>query len=106
LIAPLEDVMKKSGVSLLVAAIAMVSLLIFIWSIAALLAGLHHANWQLSEFLRQYMVAVGMIQTFDTMVDFYSHIKGVEYLICLVFFAVFPLFYRYLNEEKKRIKTK
>lgn len=102
----MEDIMKKSGATLLIAGIVIVSTLIGVWAFVALVAGLHHANWQISELLRQYMIAVGMIQTFETMVDFYSHIKGVEYLICVVFFVVFPLFYRYVNEEKKRIKTK
>ncbi len=40
------------------------------------------------------------------MVDFYSYIKEVEYIVCIAFFVVFPLFYRYANEDRKRITTR
>ena len=98
--------MKSKGASFFLAGLGLFSACVGVWAFIAFFAGLHHSNWQISELLRQYMVAVGMIQTFETMVDFYSHIKGVEYLICLAFFVVFPLFYRYVTRENKRITTK
>lgn len=79
--------------------------LVGLWATAALVAGLHQANWQISELLRQYLIATGMIKPFHTLVDFYTHIKGVEYLICVAFFVVFPLFYRYVNEDRTRVTT-
>lgn len=97
--------MKRRGAQFMVAVFAIVGSVIGIWACAVLIAGLHQSNWQISELLRQYMVATGMIKTFNTMVDFYSHIKGIEYIICVAFFVVFPLFYRYVNEDKKRVKT-
>jgi hypothetical protein len=36
--------------------------LITIWSSAAILSGLAQVNWQVSELLRQYLVAVGLMQ--------------------------------------------
>jgi len=98
--------MKGYGAKFIIAVLAIIGSAIGIWAFAALLAGLHHSNWQVSELLRQYMVATGMIKNFNTLVDFYSYIKGVEYLICIGFFVVFPLFYRYVNEDRKRIITK
>ena len=74
------------------------------WSLLAMVAGLRHAHWQVTELIRQYMVATGMIKPFNTLVDFYTHIKGVEYLICVAFFVAFPLFYRYVNEDRSRIR--
>ena len=79
--------------------------LIGLWAMTAMIAGLQHANWQVTELLRQYMIATGMIKSFNTLVDFYTHIKGVEYLICVAFFVAFPVFYRYVNTERTRIKT-
>ncbi len=76
------------------------------WALLALLAGLKQAGWQVQELIRQYMVAIGIVTPAHTLVDFYSNIKGVEYLICLVFFVVFPLFYRYVNKDRKRIETR
>lgn len=77
-----------------------------VWAMAALLGGLHRVNWQVTELIRQYMVATGMIQPLHTLVDFYTHIKGIEYLICVAFFVVFPIFFKYLEKQKPQVKTK
>jgi hypothetical protein len=98
--------MKRRGTYFIVTVFTVIGGAIGLWAFTALVAGLHHTNWQVGELLRQYMVAIGMIGSFNTMVDFYSHIKGIEYLICLGFFVVFPLFYRYVNEDRKKIKTR
>jgi hypothetical protein len=52
------------------------------------------------------MVATGMITPIHTLVDYYTHIKGIEYLICVAFFVAFPVFYTYVNKENKTIKAK
>jgi len=75
--------------------------LITIWSSAAILSGLAQVNWQVSELLRQYLVAVGLMQEFHTMSDFYTHIKGIEYIIAVMFLGAFPAFYAYLNKPAK-----
>lgn len=43
--------------------------------------------------------SIGSVSEVFTLVDFYTYIKGVEYLICIAFFCTFPLFYRYINRE-------
>lgn len=71
-----------------------------LWSSAAFLGALHQANWQIGELAHQYMVATGMIKPMHTLVDFYSHIKGIEYIICVAFFVAFPVFVKYINKEE------
>jgi len=97
--------MRKNGVKYLVGSMIVAGGAIGCWAFAALIAGLYHANWNINELLRQYMIATGMIKPFNTLVDFYTHIKGVEYLICVVFFFLFPLFYRYVNKDTRRVNT-
>ena len=70
-----------------------------LWASASVLSGLAAVNWQVSELLRQYLVAVGLMQEFHTMSDFYTHIKGVEYLIVVAFLGVFPAFYSYMSKS-------
>ncbi len=41
--------------------------------------------------------SIGEVKEVVTLVDFYQYIKGVEYLICIAFFAGFPMFYRYIH---------
>jgi hypothetical protein len=52
------------------------------------------------------MVATGMVTPLHTLVDYYTHIKGIEYLICVAFFVAFPAFYIYVNKEKKGTQVK
>jgi hypothetical protein len=75
-----------------------------LWVGAAITGALYQTNWSISELLGQYMVATGMIKPLHTMVDFYTHIKGIEYLICVAFFAAFPAFYTYVNKEQKKVQ--
>ena len=74
--------------------------LIGLWSVVAFTSALYSANGNLAEVIRGYMVATGMITPLHNLVDYYTHIKGVEYLICVVFFVAFPIFYRGLNDDK------
>ena len=80
--------------------------IISIWSAAAILSGLAQVNWQFSEFLRQYMIAIGLMKEFQTLSDFYTHIKGIEYIIAVLFLGAFPVYYTYLNRTKGRIIAK
>ena len=79
--------------------------LITIWSSAAILSGLSQVNWQISELVRQYLVAVGLMQEFHTLSDFYTHIKGVEYIIAVMFLGAFPAFYAYLNKAPEGVSA-
>ena len=79
--------------------------LIGLWATAAMIGGLSQAG-SMSELVRQYMVATGMVTPLHTLVDYYTHIKGIEYLICVAFFVAFPAFYTYVNKESKEVKIK
>ena len=76
-----------------------------LWAFAALVGGLYRVNWQVTELMRQYLVASGMIQPIHTLVDFYTHIKGIEYIICVIFFVAFPVFFQYVDKKKANITT-
>lgn len=49
------------------------------------------------EMFSALFSSVGEIHKVYTVVDFYTYIKGVEYLICVAFFVGFPLFYKYIH---------
>ena len=51
------------------------------------------------------MVATGMITPLHNLVDYYTHIKGIEYLICVAFFVAFPVFYKSLSRQKGSAKA-
>ncbi len=47
----------------------------------------------------EMLANIGNVSEVFTLVDYYTYIKGVEYLICVAFFCTFPMFYRYINSE-------
>ena len=49
------------------------------------------------------MVAIGMVKPLHTLVDYYTHIKGIEYLICVAFFVAFPVFFKYVNKAPAKV---
>jgi hypothetical protein len=95
---------QKKG-SFFITALLGIAAAVGLWAVTALTFGLAKADWQVGEMLRQYLVAVGAIKEFETLVDFYTHIKGIEYIICVAFLGAFPAFYKYMNTTKAPIKT-
>ena len=58
------------------------------------------------DALQQLFGKMGEVTEVFTLVDFYSYIKGVEYLICIAFFIVFPMFYKYLHQDPEELDNK
>ena len=70
-----------------------------IWGFMSLIGGVMAAGG-IVPLLSSWMGAVGLIQPIYTLVDFYTHIKAIEYIICAVFFVMFPIFFTYVNKSK------
>ena len=90
---------EQKGAGIFLAIMGGIGAAVGLWALAALSFSLSKAG--LSEVARQYMVAIGLIGEQATLVDFYTHIKNVEYLICIAFFTTFPVFFKYVNTPKK-----
>ena len=48
----------------------------------------------------KFMIAVGMIRPMHSQVDYYTYVKGIEYLLCVGFFVTFPVFYMFFKKKK------
>ena len=48
------------------------------------------------------LTSIGEVKEVFTLVDYYSYIKSMEYLICVAFFVGFPMFYRYINKREEK----
>ena len=96
-----ENTTKGTGVFLgIVAAMAGI---FGIWAMAAVVSGLSSVGWSVPEMGRQFLVATGNLKEYETLVDYYTHIKGVEYLIAAAFFVVFPVFYTSLKPTEAKV---
>ena len=80
--------------------------LITCWVGAAIFSALSSVGWSVSALAGEYMKAIGMVKPLHTLVDYYTHIKGIEYLICVAFFVAFPAFFKYVNKAPKKLKAK
>lgn len=76
-----------------------------VWAAAAFTSLLAQMDWSVAEVLRQYMVATGALAEHETLVDYYTHIKGVEYIIAVAFLGLYPVFFKYVNRTKARVKA-
>ncbi len=81
-----------------------VGLLFALWSTSALVVAAIGAGG-IVPLLSSYMSAIGLVAPIYTLVDFYTHIKGIEYLLCVAFFVAFPVFYKFVNKEQKTEKV-
>ncbi|MCK5070412.1 MAG: hypothetical protein KAR01_07710 [Desulfocapsa sp.] len=72
-----------------------------LWVGAAFVSALSQVGWSVSTLAGQYMTAIGMVKPLHTLVDYYTHIKGIEYLICVAFFVAFPVFFKFVNKDPK-----
>ena len=59
----------------------------------------------MNDLLNQVAGSVGEVKQLYTMVDFYSYIKTLEYLICVGFFVGFPAFFKYINKSDQEIES-
>lgn len=76
-----------------------------IWAFTAFFSLLAEMGWSVPEVIRQYMVATGAIGEYETLVDYYTHIKGAEYIIAVAFLGLFPLYFKYVNRTKAPLKA-
>lgn len=80
--------------------------IITLWVGAALISALSSVGWSVSTLAGQYMSAIGMVKPLHTLVDYYTHIKGIEYLICVAFFVAFPVFFKFVDKAPKAVAAK
>ena len=78
-------------------------LIICLWVTATVVSALSQVGWSVSTLAGQYMTAIGMIKPLHTLVDYYTHIKGIEYLICAAFFVAFPVFFKFVDKKPAKI---
>ncbi len=90
---------SKTGNRIILAAGSILCL----WVGAALTSALSQVGWSVSTLAGQYMAASGMVKPLHTLVDYYTHIKGIEYLICVAFFVAFPVFFKYVNKAPSTV---
>ena len=100
-----QTIKNNPKTSALMITVASVGLVFGIWAFTALFSVLGEMGWSVPEVIRQYMVATGAIGEYETLVDYYTHIKGFEYIIAVAFLGLYPVYYKYVNKTKAPLKA-
>ena len=100
-----ETLKRNPRTTALLMAVAGTGAIFGIWAFTAFFSLLSEMGWSLSEVIRSYMVATGAIGEYETLVDYYTHIKGAEYIIAVAFLGLYPLYFKYVNREKAPLKA-
>ena len=70
------------------------------WSIACLVSA--WSAFGMTALITGWLTSIG---TPATMVAYYTQIKGVEYIICAAFLALFPVYWKVVNKTPVKIKA-
>ena len=97
---------EKKGMGAVLGVVAGLGGAFGIWACMAFITGLSSVDFQVTEMFRSFLVATGNVGEYETMVDFYTHIKGVEYLMAGAFFVAFPVFFKFINKDTAQEGTK
>jgi len=100
-----ETMKRNPRTTALLLAVAGTGAVFGVWAFAAFFSLLSEMGWSVSEVIRSYMVATGAIGEYETLVDYYTHIKGAEYIIAVAFLGLFPLYFKYVNRTKAPLKA-
>jgi hypothetical protein len=96
---------EKKEARALTVAIGVLGAVFGLWAFSAFTSLFAQLGWSPGEVLRQYMVATGALAEHETLVDYYTHIKGAEYIIAVAFLGLYPVFYKYVNRTRVRMKA-
>ncbi|HDR47194.1 MAG TPA: hypothetical protein ENN94_05770 [Geoalkalibacter subterraneus] len=96
---------EKKRSKVLFLAVAGVGAVFGIWALTAFVSLFAQLGWSPGEVLRQYMVATGALAEHETLVDYYTHIKGAEYIIAVAFLGLYPVYYKFVNRTGARMKA-
>ena len=97
---------EQKGTGVVFGVVAGVAGAFGIWACMAFATGLASVDFQVTEMFRSFLVATGNITEYSTLVDYYTHIKGVEYLMAGAFFVAFPVFFKFISTDTSQEAAK
>ena len=59
----------------------------------------------MGQLITEFFNSIGRFVHEGTLVQYYDYVKAVEYLICVGYFAVFPLFYKHIIKYNREARN-
>lgn len=70
------------------------------WCVGSIILGIVQAEEEGLDIFRKYIEFFGLTNHHDTMLGHYIFVKGIEYILCGLFFFAFPVYYLIIHKEK------
>ncbi len=86
--------------NIVMAVVALMAVAVGGWAIACFASA--WATFGTTGLLAGWVTSIGAPVT---MVEYYAQIKGVEYIICAAFLALFPVYYKLVNRTPAKMKA-
>ena len=77
------------------------AVLIAVWCIGTIILGIVQAEEEGLDIFRKYIEFFQLTKHHKTELGHYIYVKGIEYVLCVLFFFAFPVYYMIINKPKK-----
>ncbi len=95
-------VKEEAGISPIRLVFTALAFVIAAWCIGSIVLGIVQAEEEGLDIFRKYIEFFGLTHHHTTELGHYIYIKGIEYILALLFFFAFPIFYMIIHDTEKK----
>ncbi|MCF6290790.1 MAG: hypothetical protein L3J03_07335 [Desulfobacterales bacterium] len=93
------DVKVEKGLSPLNLVFYAIAMAIAAWCVGSIILGIVQADEKGLDIFRKYIEFFGLTHYHYTELSHYIYVKGIEYILAVLYFFAFPVFYLIINKR-------
>ena len=95
------EVKNEEGMSPLFLFFLGLAVLIAAWCVGTIILGIVQAEEEGLDIFRKYIEFFQLTKHHKTELGHYIYVKGIEYILCGLFFVAFPVYYMIIQKPQK-----
>ena len=95
------EIKKEEGMSPLFLFFLGFAVLIAAWCVGTIILGIVQAEEEGLDIFRKYIEFFQLTKHHKTELGHYIYVKGIEYILCGLFFVTFPVYYMIIQKPKE-----
>ncbi len=95
------EVKNEEGMSPLFLFFLGLAVLIAAWCVGTIILGIVQAEEEGLDIFRKYIEFFQLTKHHKTELGHYIYVKGIEYILCGLFFVTFPVYYMIIQKPKE-----
>ena len=96
------EIKKETSVSPLFLTFMGIALVITIWCVGSIVLGIAQAEEEGLDIFRKYIEFFGLTSHHTTELGHYIYVKGIEYILCGLFFFAFPVYFLIIHKPEEK----